>query len=54
MPVSSQKDHLHAHKMFTSLQRAQNLFDIAIGHDNIFHGERYKWSARLSGGQPDE
>ena len=26
----------------------RNLFDIAIGHDNIFHGERYKWSARLS------
>ena len=30
-------------------QRIQprNLFDIAIGHDNIFHGDRYKWSARL-------
>jgi hypothetical protein len=26
----------------------RNLFDAAIGHDNIFHGERYKWSARLS------
>jgi TonB dependent receptor len=27
---------------------ARNLFDIAIGDDNLFHGERYKWSARLS------
>jgi hypothetical protein len=31
-------------------QRIQphNLFDIAVGHDNLFHGERYKWSARVS------
>jgi hypothetical protein len=31
-------------------QRIQprSLFDISIGHDNIFHGDRYKWSARLS------
>ena len=30
-------------------QRIQprNLFDIAVGHDNLFHGDRYKWSARL-------
>ncbi|MGP0074835.1 MAG: carboxypeptidase regulatory-like domain-containing protein [Bryobacteraceae bacterium] len=30
-------------------QRVQprNLFDIAVGHDNIFHGDRYKFSARL-------
>ena len=27
---------------------ARNLFDLAIGHDNIFHGDRYKWSARVS------
>jgi hypothetical protein len=26
----------------------RNLFDVAIGHDNLFHGDRYKWSARLS------
>ena len=26
----------------------RNLFDLAIGHDNIFHGDRYKWSARLT------
>ncbi len=31
-------------------QRIQprHLFDIAIGHDNIFKGDRYKWSARLT------
>lgn len=30
-------------------QRIQprNLFDLALGHDNIFHGDRYKWSARV-------
>ena len=30
-------------------QRIQprNLFDVALGHDNIFHGDRYKWSARI-------
>jgi hypothetical protein len=26
----------------------RNLFDVAIGHDNLFHGDRFKWSARLS------
>ncbi len=26
----------------------RNLFDLAIGHDNIFHGDRYKWSAELT------
>ncbi len=26
----------------------RHLFDVAIGHDNIFHGEKYKWSARLT------
>ena len=26
----------------------RNLFDVAIGHDNLFHGDRYKWSARLT------
>jgi hypothetical protein len=30
-------------------QRIQprSLFDIAVGHDNLFHGDRYKWSARV-------
>jgi len=26
---------------------SRNLFDLAVGHDNVFHGDRYKWSARL-------
>jgi hypothetical protein len=26
----------------------RSLFDVAIGHDNLFHGDRYKWSARLT------
>jgi hypothetical protein len=26
----------------------RNLFDIAVGHDNLFGGDRYKWSARLT------
>ncbi len=31
-------------------QRVQprNLFDIGIGHDNLFHGDKYKWTARLT------
>jgi Carboxypeptidase regulatory-like domain/TonB-dependent Receptor Plug Domain len=28
--------------------KSRNLFDLAVGHDNIFHGDRYKWSARLT------
>ena len=27
----------------------RNLFDAAIGEDNIFNGDRYKWSLRLTG-----
>jgi hypothetical protein len=26
----------------------RNLFDMAIGDDNLFHGEKYKWSLRLA------
>jgi Carboxypeptidase regulatory-like domain len=26
----------------------RHLFDIAVGHDNLFHGDRYRWSARLT------
>jgi hypothetical protein len=26
----------------------RNLFDAAVGHDNIFHGDKYRWSARLT------
>ena len=27
---------------------SRNLFDVAVGHDNIFNGDRYKWSVRLT------
>jgi hypothetical protein len=26
----------------------RNLFDVAVGEDNLFHGDRYKWSLRLT------
>ena len=26
----------------------RNLFDLALGHDNLFHGDRYRWSARFT------
>ena len=26
----------------------RNLFDIAIGHDDLFHGDRYKWSLQFT------
>jgi hypothetical protein len=28
--------------------KARNLFDLAIGHDNLFHGDRYKWSLQFT------
>ena len=28
--------------------RARNLFDLAVGDDNVFHGDKYKWSARIT------
>jgi hypothetical protein len=27
---------------------SRNLFDVSLGHDNIFHGDRYKWSLQLT------
>ncbi len=27
---------------------ARNLFDLSIGHDNLFHGDKYKWSAQFT------
>jgi hypothetical protein len=27
---------------------SRHLFDLALGHDNLFHGDRYKWSLQLS------
>jgi hypothetical protein len=26
----------------------RSLFDVSLGHDNLFHGEKYKWSAQLT------
>ena len=26
----------------------RHLFDLAVGDDNLFHGERYKWSVTLT------
>jgi hypothetical protein len=26
----------------------RNLFDVAVGHDNLFNGDRYKWSLQIS------
>jgi Carboxypeptidase regulatory-like domain len=26
----------------------RNLFDVAVGHDNLFNGDRYKWSLRFT------
>lgn len=28
--------------------RPRNLFDLSVGHDNIFHGDRFKWSLQLT------
>jgi hypothetical protein len=27
---------------------SRSLFDVSVGHDNLFHTERYKWSAQLT------
>jgi hypothetical protein len=27
---------------------SRQLFDLSVGHDNLFHGEKYKWSAQLT------
>jgi len=28
--------------------KPRSLFDLSVGHDNLFHGERYKWSAQFT------
>jgi len=28
--------------------KPRSLFDLSLGHDNLFHGERYKWSAQFT------
>ena len=27
---------------------SRNLFDLSVGHDNLFHGDKYKWSAQVT------
>jgi hypothetical protein len=27
---------------------SRSLFDLSVGHDNLFHGDKYKWSAQLT------
>ncbi len=36
--------------MITIRQRIKprSLFDLSVGHDNLFHGDRYKWSAQFT------
>jgi len=26
----------------------RHLFDLALGHDNLFHGDKYRWSAQFT------
>jgi len=26
----------------------RNLFDVSLGHDNLFHGDKYKWSLQVT------
>jgi hypothetical protein len=26
----------------------RHLFDLAVGHDNLFHGDRYRWNLQLT------
>ena len=28
---------------------SRNLFDVSVGDDNLFHGDKYRWSAQLTG-----
>jgi hypothetical protein len=28
--------------------KPRSLFDLSLGHDNLFHGDKYKWSAQLT------
>ncbi len=37
-------------KTTTTIQRIapRNLFDLSLGDDDLFHGDRFKWSARVT------
>jgi hypothetical protein len=28
--------------------QSRSLFDLSVGHDNLFHGDKYKWSAQFT------
>jgi hypothetical protein len=44
IPAAGTEDDDHNPPRISS----RNLFDVSVGHDNLFHTERYKWSARIS------
>jgi hypothetical protein len=44
IPAAGKEDDDHNPARIAS----RNLFDVAVGHDNIFGGDKYKWSARLT------
>jgi hypothetical protein len=43
-------DHDEKYNQTTHLPRIapRHLFDVAIGNDDLFHGDRYKWSLRFT------
>ncbi len=43
---SRRGDRKRRHKPAANL--STELVDLAIGDDDLFHGDRYKWSARLT------
>jgi hypothetical protein len=44
IPAAGTEDDDHNPPRISS----RNLFDLAVGHDNIFHGDKHRWSARLT------
>jgi hypothetical protein len=44
IPAAGTEDDDHKPPRIAS----RNLFDAAVGHDNIFHGDKYRFSARLT------
>ena len=44
MPAPNKEDDDHNPPRIA----ARNLFDLAVGDDNIFHGDRLKWSAQIT------
>jgi hypothetical protein len=44
IPATGTEDDDHKPPRIAS----RSLFDLAVGHDNIFNGDKYRWSARIS------